>query len=78
MRGATRTLVWGGYGTDSGALYSESSNTWLQIPADPALSSRRNGTGVWAGTRFLMYGGLYRGSTLDPNVYFRDAWEYIP
>jgi N-acetylneuraminic acid mutarotase len=78
-------IIWGGYGVrrtdpnpqvlDTGAKYNPSTSTWTgatSMVGQP--SSRANHTGVWAGTRMIVWGGenvagpVANGGIYDPGT----------
>ena len=54
-------LVWGGNNRAGrradGALYNPADNTWTLLPTAGAPAGRANATVLWAGDRFLVWGG---------------------
>jgi len=94
----TNMIVWGGYGSyvsptysylkKDGWAYNLSSNSWKQIAAPPSAISagRWQHTGVYGGSKMMIWGGLAGTSTSssywrnDGAVYdpVADAWSTTP
>jgi len=56
--------VWGvGYeaGNIPGGIFDPGTGDWSEMSTDGAPSRRKNGTGIWAGDRFMVWGGTGDG-----------------
>ena len=66
-----KMLVWGGIGTinnnqlNSGGIYDPLQNNWVSITLSNAPESREFHTGVWTGTKMIVWGGMYLGNRLN-------------
>jgi N-acetylneuraminic acid mutarotase len=82
-------IVWGGRDTNSnakntGARFSPSSNSWIQISTAGAPSARWGHTAIWTGTEMIIWGGfsgtpnflaIGDGAKYNPQT---DSWTPLP
>lgn len=54
-----------------GAIYNSTTNTWTAAPAWPSGEDRRWASGVWAGSEFVLWGGLHAGAPSGTGERFR-------
>jgi len=56
-----KIIVWGGYnGTEllnTGGIYNPALNSWTSLPTTNAPVKRRYHSGIWTGTRMIVWGG---------------------
>jgi N-acetylneuraminic acid mutarotase len=80
---ADRMLVWGGSTagsasnepsafTNTGGIYNAVTNTWTAITTTAAPVARYNHSGVWTGTRMIVWGGK------DGSTYYNNGSSYNP
>jgi hypothetical protein len=75
----SKMMIWGGDGLSpgykfDGASYDLASNSWAMMAAAPSVFSagRRNGVGVWTGSKMIVFGGR------DSSTPYKDAAVYDP
>jgi N-acetylneuraminic acid mutarotase len=82
----SRLLVWGGgvegpnggiHSLDDGASYDPNSDRWTPLARSP-LEARSRPTGVWTGSRLLIWGGTDLGRTLVGDTTFPGDVFAIP
>ncbi|OGF68216.1 MAG: hypothetical protein A2Y62_20705 [Candidatus Fischerbacteria bacterium RBG_13_37_8] len=52
----TEMIIWGG-GTNTGAIYDPTSDSWTALPTANAPSGRYNFSAVWSGSEMIVWGG---------------------
>lgn len=91
----SKMIIWGGStdpngpgnglgATNTGKIYDPSTNTWANMSSLNAPASRGNATGIWTGSKFIVWGGcadpyvfanpLNSGGIYDPS---NDTWISI-
>jgi N-acetylneuraminic acid mutarotase len=76
----TRMIVWGGFGSvsqtvsNTGGVYDPIANTWAATNVAGVPSARQRHTGVWTGSRLIVWGGTDGAET----VRMADGAAYDP
>jgi N-acetylneuraminic acid mutarotase len=84
-----KMIVWGGYGQptqaggpfwNDGAAYDPSNGAWVAIAATNAPSPRTGATGVWTGTKMIVWDGTYAARPVVDGIYnyYNDGAAYDP
>jgi len=88
-----RMIVWGGYGAPTmvagvvrgpffgdGATYDPSTGAWVAIATTNAPSPRTSPTGVWTGSKMIVWSGSYAARPIVDGIYnfYNDGAAYDP